>query len=133
MYRGADDRSARRVVKELGNLTALRVLRAGIAVLDANMERDLVKSLCNLTNIQYLQLEIILPGIDAVHASPWMSKVSWEAEGFVLPRQLRHLLLGCIIFSSLPSWINPSYLPNLTHLCLHVDAIYEKDWFGSRA
>ncbi|KAJ1274983.1 hypothetical protein BS78_05G101500 [Paspalum vaginatum] len=127
IYRGADDRSARRVVKELGNLTALRVLRAGIAVLDANMERDLVKSLCNLTNIQYLQLEIILPGIDAVHASPWMSKISWEAEGFVLPRQLQHLLLGCIIFSSLPSWINPSYLPNLTHLCLHVDAIYEKD------
>ncbi|CAN6362574.1 unnamed protein product [Urochloa humidicola] len=128
IYRGADDRSSRRLVKELGNLTELRVLRAGIAVLDESMERDLVKSLKNLRKIQYLQLEIVFPCIDdTVDASPWMSKVSWEAEGFVLPRHLRHLLLGCVIFSRLPSWINSSCLPNLTHLCVHVVAMDEED------
>ncbi|GJN16882.1 hypothetical protein PR202_gb03907 [Eleusine coracana subsp. coracana] len=128
IYRGADDRSSRRFVKELGNLTELRVLRAGIAVLDESMERDLVKSLCNLRKIQYLQLEIVLPGIDdTVDVSPWMSKVSWQAEGFVLPRHLRRLLLGCVIFSRMPSWINYSCLPNLSHLCVHVVSMDEHD------
>ncbi|CAL4985277.1 unnamed protein product [Urochloa decumbens] len=128
IYRSADDRSSRRLVKELGNLAELRVLRVGIAVLDESMERDLVKSLKNLRKIQYLQLEIVFPDVDdTVDASPWMSKVSWEAEGFVLPRHLRRLLLGCIIFSRLPSWINSSCLPNLTHLCVHVVAMDEED------
>ena len=127
IYRGADDRSARRFVKELGNLTGLRVLRAGIAVLDENMERDLVKSLCNLKEIQYIHVEIIYPAIDdTMDASPWMSKVSWEAEGFVSPPKLRRLLLGCIMFPTLPSWIiNPSCL--LSHLCVHVVTIEEQD------
>jgi len=128
IYRGADERSARRFVKELGHLMGLRVLRAGISVLDESMERDLVKSLSNLSKIQCLQLEIVLPGIDdTADASPWMSKVIWEAEGFVLPRHLRRLLLGCIVFSRLPSWINSSCLPNLTHLCVHVVAMDEQD------
>ncbi|CAL4989023.1 unnamed protein product [Urochloa decumbens] len=64
IYRSADDRSSRRLVKELGNLAELRVLRAGIAVLDESMERDLVKSLKNLRKIQYLQLEIVFPDVD---------------------------------------------------------------------
>ncbi|CAN6374626.1 unnamed protein product [Urochloa humidicola] len=92
------------------------------------MERDLVKSLKNLKKIQYLQLEIVFPGIDdIVDASPWTCKVSWEAEGFILPRHLRRLLLGCVIFSRLPSWINSSCLPNLTHLCVHVVSMDEED------
>ncbi|XP_066339526.1 disease resistance protein RGA5-like [Miscanthus floridulus] len=127
IYRGANDRSARRFVKELGSLTGLRVLRAGIAVLDEDMERDLVKSLCNLKEIKYIHLEIIYPAIDdTVDASPWMSKVSWEAEGFVPPPKFRRLLLGCIMFPTLPSWIiNSSCL--LSHLCVHVVTIEEQD------
>ncbi|KAF8730866.1 hypothetical protein HU200_016736 [Digitaria exilis] len=92
------------------------------------MERDLVKSLKTPRKLQYLQLEIVFPGIDdTTDASPWTSQVSWEAEGFGLPRQLRHLLLGCIIFSRMPSWINSSCLPNLSHLCMHVVSMDEQD------
>jgi len=53
----------------------------------------------------------------------------WEAAGFLLPRCLRQLVLAnWVIFSRFPSLcINPSRLPNLSHLYLRVKDIDEQD------
>lgn len=47
--------------------------------------------------------------------------------GFVLPRHLRTLSLGGILFSCLPSCISAACLPILTRLCLTMITMDEKD------
>lgn len=86
--------------------------------MDESMERDFVESVSNLLNIQYI----------IVHGGLWVADTAmWEAAGFVLSRPLQHLEWPSIELSKLPSCINPSRLPNLSHLRLRVTTVDEKD------
>jgi len=114
----------RRFVKELGRLKELRVLRAAIPrqlKWDVRVQMDMVKSLRNLEKMEHLSL------------STWSypepaDTAAWEAAGFLLSRKLRQLFLSWIHFSRFPSFcINPSTLPNLTHLSLSLDVLDEQD------
>ncbi|CAM0877184.1 unnamed protein product [Alopecurus aequalis] len=87
-------------VKELGKLTELRNLRIGI---ESCMCETMVESLGKLLKIQELYL-------DARSV-----KLNWE--GYVPPPQLRILTLWTN-FSTLPTWINSSLLPNLAYLLI---------------
>jgi disease resistance protein RPM1 len=105
-------------VKELGSLRELRVLTIlNKCYLDKSMQRDFVVSLSNLEKIK----KIDIGGMGSI-----ADTAMWEAAGFVLPQSLRHLNLW-ICFSKLPSCINPSRLPNLSHLRLWVDTMDEQD------
>ncbi|XP_062197572.1 disease resistance protein Pik-2-like isoform X2 [Phragmites australis] len=116
---GTDDKSKmERFVKDLGSLKQLRVLQTRFDVMDDSLQKDLVESLCNLHKIQHLSL-FFEEFIDAVEAT-------WEAPGFVLPKDLRHLNLFNIKFPRLPSCINLSCLPNLSFLRLEVKTMDEQ-------
>ncbi|TVU25344.1 hypothetical protein EJB05_27836, partial [Eragrostis curvula] len=115
-----NEKSTRQFLKELGSLRELRVLRTCINhVMDESMHRDLVVSLRNLNKIQHLTVLVgkssfVVADIDM-----------WEAAGFGLQRNLRELVVEDMMFSRLPLCINPSLLPNLSHLSLFVDAVDE--------
>ncbi|CAO2150291.1 unnamed protein product [Urochloa humidicola] len=128
VYHREDDEPWRRLVKELGSLRKLRVLHVGMPshsmVLRARMT-ELVESLGNLQELE--QLSVMAEenyNCPCVAVDP----ATWEAEGFPLPRRLRRLALSWISFSGFPSlWINPSHLPELSHLSLVVEDIDERD------
>ncbi|CAL4990838.1 unnamed protein product [Urochloa decumbens] len=108
-----NDRSKGLFVKDLGNLRELRVLRTCIEPMDESMQQDLVQSLGILNEIQHLTLK----GFYTVMI-PDSTNKAWDA--VVLSRHLRHLLLGINFIDSLPSCIDPSRLPSLTHLQINV-------------
>jgi hypothetical protein len=90
-------------VKELGKLRELRVLDCHFDKgLDKSMQSDLVESLGKLHKIRHLRLR----------GACILEKGIWDAA--VLPRPLRRL--HELRFTGLPSCINPTNLPNLTHL-----------------
>ncbi|XP_066336186.1 disease resistance protein RGA5-like [Miscanthus floridulus] len=108
----------RRFFKELASLRELRVLVFGTQWADEAMQGDFVESLSNMQKVQYID----------VHGSPWFADTAmWEAAGFVLPRPLHYLRWPLIRFSKLPSCINPTSLPNLSHLELFVITMDEQD------
>jgi disease resistance protein RPM1 len=108
----------KRFFKELASLRELRVLVFGSQGADESMQRDFVESLSNMQKIQHID----------VYGSAWHADTSiWEAAGFVLPRPLHYLVWHLIRFSKLPSCINPTRLPNLSHLELQVTTIHEQD------
>ncbi|KQJ87180.1 putative disease resistance RPP13-like protein 3 [Brachypodium distachyon] len=109
-----DVSSSPNFVKELGKLTELRELRIWIQVLDERSKKALVESLSNMQKIQVLHLD----------GGLWIEDAEWE--GYVPPRQLRHLSLR-IKSSRLPRWINHSLLPNLSHLSVEVMVLEAND------
>jgi disease resistance protein RPM1 len=106
-----------RLMKELRCLCELRVLEFSSGGMDENTQKDFVESLHNLKKIEHIVL-----GSFASRADTTM----WEAAGFVLPRPLCYLHL-LIYFSKMPSCINSLCLPNLSHLILRVNTMYEQD------
>jgi disease resistance protein RPM1 len=108
----------KRFLKELGRLRELRVLEFSIGGMDESMQRDFVESLCNLRKIQYIRVYGSVSEADTA---------MWEAAGFMLPRPLRYLEWPFIKLSKLPSCINPTHLPNLSHLKLLVTSMDEED------
>ncbi|WVZ48961.1 hypothetical protein U9M48_000346 [Paspalum notatum var. saurae] len=108
--------------KELGSLRKLRVLNANINVEDAESMRDFLDSISHLDRLQHLQIRNSSFRISEFEAA------GWEAARFVLPRQLRLLYVGYPIkFRKLPPCINPSGLPNISHLFLRMRDVDEQD------
>jgi disease resistance protein RPM1 len=94
-------------VKELGNLSELRVLDAWICWEDEEMDRELVESVRHLHKLQHLEI-----GISFLDRRTEME--------FVLPDDLRHLALYKVVLWKLPSCIDPLCHRKLSHmeLCL---------------
>ncbi|CAL5017691.1 unnamed protein product [Urochloa decumbens] len=111
------DEPRRRLVKNLGCLRELRVLSASI-VYDDETERDLVESLRHLHKLQSLNIR---RNCFSIYDS------TWQATELVLPCHLRHLSLSSIDLRKLPPCINPSCLPNISHLDLWLKATDEQD------
>ncbi|TVU41664.1 hypothetical protein EJB05_15203, partial [Eragrostis curvula] len=111
--------STRQVLRELGCMKELRVLRVCIPhKIDKGVHRDFMESLRSLNNIQHLQ----------VYGYEHFDVTIWEAAGFFLPRHLRHLDLDLNWLSRLPSYcISPTCLPHLSYLCLNVKYMDEVD------
>lgn len=101
-------------LKELGKLTQLRELEIGTERFDENSNKALVESMGNLRKLQVLALVSSEPGEEA----------NWE--GFVPPRRLRDLRMK-IASSRVPAWINPSVVPDLSHLSVDVKAVEKED------
>ncbi|CAD6342904.1 unnamed protein product [Miscanthus lutarioriparius] len=105
--------SKRQFLKELGNKSLLRVLRViGIGKLDESVQAELLKSLGNLQKLEHLHLHVF----QFCESSP----ASTEWYKAVLSEHLRHLHIHGIRFPYVPSFINPTLLPNLCYLCLCV-------------
>ncbi|WVZ90787.1 hypothetical protein U9M48_037054 [Paspalum notatum var. saurae] len=100
--------------KELPRLRELRVLAVSFWGDEVERERECVESVSCLENLQHLTLA-------------YQRKATWQAAGFVLPRQLRHLVVWGIYLLKLPPCINPSSLPNLAHLDLRLKDVDEQD------
>jgi len=100
-------------LKELGNQSLLRVLCVmGLGMLDESMQAELLKSLGNLQELQHLHLHVF----QFRESSP----TSMEWDKAVLPKHLRNLHIQSIWFPCVPSFIDPTLLPNLCYLELHV-------------
>ncbi|XP_066342386.1 disease resistance protein RGA5-like [Miscanthus floridulus] len=110
-------KAARRLVKELGSLRELRVLDACICLDDEESQRELVESLSHLHKLQHLK--IATPGFPLF--------ISGREMEFVLPCNLRHLVLIQVVLLKLPSCINPWCLPMLSHLDLSLLHMDEKE------
>ncbi|XP_066354638.1 probable disease resistance protein RXW24L [Miscanthus floridulus] len=110
--------SKRKFLKELGNQSLLRVLRViGIGRLDESVQAKLLKSLGNLQELQHLHLDCkLLTG---------STPASTEWDKAMLSEHLRHLLIHGIRFPCVPSFIDPTLLPNLCYLDLCVDHMDE--------
>ncbi|XP_066342278.1 disease resistance protein RGA5-like [Miscanthus floridulus] len=104
---------------ELIRMQRLRVLVLGFQEMDVELEKALVESLRKLPKIQ--RLEIIY------YCKPSKRAVTWEESRWVPPPDLRQLVLGGLLFSRLPSWINRSSLPKLSHLHLGVEVLEDGD------
>ncbi|KAJ1256687.1 hypothetical protein BS78_K335700 [Paspalum vaginatum] len=103
-----DDRSFQ--WKELTSLRELRVLNAYISV-------------CNSESMGYLSH---LDKLQHLHISSGNQRFQ-EAASFVLPHQLRYFSVPSVEFPKLPPCINPSGLPHLSHLYLHLVDMDEQD------
>ncbi|KAG0530867.1 hypothetical protein BDA96_05G224000 [Sorghum bicolor] len=110
----------KRFIKELGRLRELRVLKFSSMKMEweLGMQRDFVESLCNLKNIQHIDVNVSFPFAD--------NTAMLEAAGFVLPRSICYLALP-VKFSKMPSFIDPSSLRFLFHLNLFVTTMDEHD------
>jgi disease resistance protein RPM1 len=86
--------------------------------MDESMQRDFVQSLSNQQKIQH---------IDVCGAALDADTAMWEAAGFVLPLPLHYFQWSIIKLSKLPSCINPTCLPNLSHLELRVTTLDDQD------
>ncbi|CAO2148858.1 unnamed protein product [Urochloa humidicola] len=115
-----DGWSVRRLMKELGVLRELRVLKTPISLEDES-ESDLLDSLQDLPKLQHLRLFCIDEGPSSVDTE------EWEEEGFDLPKHLRHFFVDGVTFDRLPSCIHHSCLPNLSHLSLIVGTVDDQD------
>lgn len=103
-------------VKELGNLTELRMLRIGTFMFHDSLNKALVVSLSRLQKIEELEL------CDGGRCTA----PNWD--GFSPSERLHHLRLHNIRHShGLPAWINPKRLPSLSHLNVHVKSAGAQD------
>ncbi|CAD6252441.1 unnamed protein product [Miscanthus lutarioriparius] len=105
--------SQRQFLKELGNQSQLRVLCLfGMVMLDESLQAELLKSLGNMQELQHLHLDCNqLTGI---------IPASTEWDKALVSEHLRHLHIHGIWFPCVPSFIDPTFLPNLCYLELHV-------------
>ncbi|KAF8738579.1 hypothetical protein HU200_013962 [Digitaria exilis] len=118
-----DDESKRQFMKDLGNLSQVRVLSIYGELRGGGMalQSELVQSLDNLHKLQHLRLvDYNFDGED--DTCKWW--VEWE-DTVVLPRGLQVLNLHAVPFRRLPSCISPAHLQNLYTLWLRVEAIDE--------
>ena len=105
--------SKRQFLKDLGNLSLLRVLRVfGMGNLDESMQAELLKSLGTLQELQHLHLDRF------VMSETYPASTEWDKA--VISEHLRYLHIQGIRFPCLPSFINPTLLPNLSYLDLCV-------------
>nr|TKW22690.1 hypothetical protein SEVIR_4G244700v2 [Setaria viridis] len=110
-----DDKSIGQFLKDLGNLRELRVLRIyNRRFMDKRMQSDFVKSLGNLHKLQRLQLLSAFVTIEDGEGA-WEEN-KWQL--LLLPRGLCRLFLFKV--PELPPCIDPTRLPNLSHLTLTV-------------
>ncbi|CAD6255619.1 unnamed protein product [Miscanthus lutarioriparius] len=110
--------SQRQFLKELGSQSQLRVLRVlGMGRLDESMQVELLKSLGNLQELLHLDLYYNLI------RKTRRASVEWDKA--VLPEHLRRLRIPGIWFPCLPSFIDPTLLPNLCYLELRLDHMDE--------
>ncbi|KAF8645090.1 hypothetical protein HU200_066212 [Digitaria exilis] len=117
-----DDESKRQFMKDLGNLSQVRVLSIYGELRGGGMalQSELVQSLDNLHKLQHLRLvDYNFVGED--DTCEW---VEWE-DTVVLPWGLQVLDLHAVLFRRLPSCISPAHLQNLYMLWLRVEAIDE--------
>lgn len=105
------------LAKELSLLRQLRVLLVGFDKMDDELEKALVESLPMLQKIQRLE----------IYCKPSTRAVMWGESRWVPPPDLRQLVLGGLLFSRLPSWINPLFLPILSHLHLGLEVLEDGD------
>ncbi|XP_066383733.1 putative disease resistance RPP13-like protein 3 [Miscanthus floridulus] len=113
--------SQRQFLKEMGNQPLLRVLRVtDIGSLDVSMHAVLLKSLANLQELQHLHLDYNLFGINFAYGINFASTARMWDEA-VLSKHLKHLHIQGIWFPCVPSFIDPTLLPNLCSLALHVN------------
>nr|CAB3490408.1 unnamed protein product [Digitaria exilis] len=113
--------AGRWLVKDLGSLKELRVLKANFWY-DEESERELVESLRHIPKLEHLSIVGVVGGFVCYRGA------MWEAAGFVLPQHLRVLAaVRGVEFVKLPSCINPWCLPNLSHLELKLEKVDEED------
>jgi disease resistance protein RPM1 len=128
-YGGEEEEAQMRFVKELCGLRELTVLCVDIPfpltaeVMGEVEDDDVVQQL--LRNLQKLEILSLRTSTSfPIYADTRVC----EATGFFLPQHLRVLSLIWISFSRFPSLcINPSRLPNLSHLSLRLHAMDEQD------
>ncbi|XP_037415764.1 disease resistance protein RGA5-like isoform X2 [Triticum dicoccoides] len=113
------------VVKELGHLTKLRVLRFGLQDLNESLDKASLESLGKAVEEslgKLCQLDSLYIVSDAEH-------LNLMSDSWVPPVQLRRLLIPSMssFFQTLPAWINPSSLPLLAYLSLTVDEVRSED------
>ena len=104
-------------VKDLSNLTQLRVLRTGIMSINDIIESDLLQSIGKLRRIQR-------PSLHIFGGKPQSS--TWCAQ-LVLPRGLRYLNFSALHMEIMPPCINPSHLVNLSDLNLLANGMDRQD------
>ncbi|KAL6595537.1 hypothetical protein ACP70R_047877 [Stipagrostis hirtigluma subsp. patula] len=105
-------------LKELVNLSEFKVLKIRNIEMNESMQSDFLQSIGNLHKIQSLTLQRLYP------STYKLNKTTCGA--VLLSRHLRHLFVQDLRFSTLPSCIKPSGLPNLSHLDLYVTAMDEQ-------
>ncbi|KAF8673027.1 hypothetical protein HU200_049100 [Digitaria exilis] len=124
-YRTEEEERLRQFVKELGALRKLRVLHLGMcrdSPYGSGILMDLVESLRNLQRMDHLSLLSLGWGSVSVDIA------TFEAWGFLLPRNMQQLILDWMRFSRVPTFcINPSCLRNLSHISLFLDYLDAQD------
>ncbi|WVZ87986.1 hypothetical protein U9M48_034555 [Paspalum notatum var. saurae] len=116
---GIHDDSSPYIIQALGHLKDLRVLRMAIRCTEWNkdLNESLVESLNKLHKIQIL--DIYFAGSGECNLDGW---------GVVIaPRHLRELVAGSCWLSTLPAWVNPSLLPDLSLLPIQVRGLLQQD------
>jgi hypothetical protein len=99
------------IIEELGQLTELRVLH----ILFSEWNGKLVECLRKLQKIQFLKVNSFRRNISGLDA-------------WVAPRRLHRLDIRCCCwFSTLPAWINPSLLLDLTFLAIAIRELQQDD------
>ncbi|KAF8647828.1 hypothetical protein HU200_065176 [Digitaria exilis] len=109
-----DDESKRQFMKDLGNLSQVRVLSIYGELRGGGMalQSELVQSLDNLHKLQHLRLvDYNFDGED--DTCKW---VEWE-DTVVLPRGLQVLDLHAVLFRRLPSCISPALISRTSTCC----------------
>jgi hypothetical protein len=103
------------IIEELGQLTELRVLKV---ILFGKWNSKLVECLSKLQKIQILDTEVNISDQHNIG----------RLDAWVAPRHLRRLdtQWGCW-FSTLPTWMNPSLLPDLSSLYIAVRELKQAD------
>ncbi|CAL4991193.1 unnamed protein product [Urochloa decumbens] len=102
------------IIEELGHLTKLMVL---VIFLPSQWNGKLVECLHKLQKIQRLVI---------VDSSG--QRLTGGLDSWVAARHLRDLYTGYTSwFSTLPAWMNPSFVPDLTILCIAVRELQQAD------
>ncbi|TVU39737.1 hypothetical protein EJB05_13176, partial [Eragrostis curvula] len=119
-------RSSPDIVKELGGLTDLRVLRIKLWKPSRSLEEALVESLCNLRKIHTLDIYIDLIDYHVAH------RLDVVRDSWVPPRCLRELRIQAFscVFSPLrllPAWVNALTVPHLAVLVVQVMELRQED------
>ncbi|RCV39089.1 hypothetical protein SETIT_8G195500v2 [Setaria italica] len=105
------DDSTRNIIEQLGQLTELRQLSIKLD----EWNDKLLECLCKLQKMQELVIECF-------------GQCSIDGDAWVAPRHLRVLYIpNRCWFSTLPAWVNPSLLPDLTKLSITVRELHQVD------